>query len=87
MSDPILNRVIMEANYMIDSEDTIREIAKVFNVYKITVHKDINERLKDLNINLYKNVKNILDYHTLIRHIRGGESTKKRYIKIYNDMV
>lgn len=87
MNSLILKRVIEEAYYIIDSENTIREIANVFNVSKSTVHKDLSERLKDIDINLYNNVSKILKYHTDIRHIRGGESTKKRYIKKNNNMV
>ena len=87
MNSLILKRVIEEAYYIIDSENTIREIAHVFNVSKSTVHKDLSERLKDIDINLYNNVSKILKYHTDIRHIRGGESTKKRYIKKNNNMV
>ena len=87
MNSLILKRVIEEAYYIIDSENTIREIAHVFNVSKSTVHKDLSERLKDIDMNLYNNVSKILKYHTDIRHIRGGESTKKRYIKNNNNMV
>ena len=87
MNSLILKRVIEETYYIIDSENTIREIAHVFNVSKSTVHKDLSERLKDIDINLYNNVSKILKYHTDIRHIRGGESTKKRYIKNNNNMV
>ncbi len=32
MNEIIFNRVIMEADYMIKTEKTIREIAEVFNV-------------------------------------------------------
>ena len=75
----ISKRVIDEAEYMIDTRKTIREIAKVFNVSKSTVHIDLNRRLKHINSNLYNKVKNILNYHLKIRHIRGGESTRKKY--------
>ena len=75
----ISKRVIDEAEYMIDTKKTIREIAKVFNVSKSTVHIDLNRRLKNINSNIYNEVKKILNYHLEIRHIRGGESTRKKY--------
>ena len=75
----ISKRVIDEAEYMIDTKKTIREIAKVFNVSKSTVHIDLNRRLKNINSNIYDEVKKILNYHLEIRHIRGGESTRKKY--------
>ena len=64
---------------MIYTKKTIREIAKVFNVSKSTVHIDLNGRLKNINSNIYDEVKKILNYHLEIRHIRGGESTRKKY--------
>ena len=75
----ISKRVIDEVEYMIDTKKTIREIAKVFNVSKSTVHIDLNKRLKYINSNTYNEVKKILNYHLKIRHIRGGEATRKKY--------
>ncbi len=77
----ISERVKEESNYILKTGYTIREIAKEFSVSKSTVHKDLNERLHKIDLNLYKKVKVILDYHTNIRHIRGGESTRKKYLK------
>ena len=74
MNSLIIKRVIDEANYMKDTKKTIRELAKIFNVSKSTVHKDLHERLA-----LYEEINDILRYHIDIRHIRGGESTKKKY--------
>ena len=82
MNSLIVKRVIDEANYILDTKETIREIAKVFNVSKSTVHKDLHERLIDINYKLYEKVDSILKYHIDIRHIRGGQSTKKKYKKI-----
>ena len=79
MNSLIVKRVIDEANYILDTKETIREIAKVFNVSKSTVHKDLHERLIDINYELYEEVDSILKYHIDIRHIRGGQSTKKKY--------
>ena len=58
---------------------TIREVATYFNVSKSTVHKDLHERLKKIDKIKYLEVDKILKYHLNIRHIRGGESTKKKY--------
>ena len=79
MNSLIVKRVIDEANYILDTKKTIREIAKVFNVSKSTVHKDLHERLIDINYELYEEVDSILKYHIDVRHIRGGQSTKKKY--------
>jgi len=76
----INDRVIKEANYIIETGYTIRELASIFNVSKSTVHKDLHERLLDIDINKYKKVEQILNYHTNIRHLRGGESTRQKYL-------
>ena len=81
MNSIISKRIIKEANYMLDTKKTIRELAHVFNVSKSTVHKDLHERLMDMDYTLYLKVDDILKYHINIRHIRGGESTKKKYKK------
>lgn len=79
-------RIKREASYILETKETVREIAKKFKVSKSTVHKDLHERLKLLDFNLYQKVDAILKYHKEIRHIRGGESTRQRYLKeIYNE--
>lgn len=82
MKPIIVKRIIDEAHYMIETKKTIREIAKVFKISKSTVHKDLHERLLYVNRNLYNQVLEILQYHIDIRHIRGGQSTKKKYEKL-----
>ena len=81
MNSSILERVKNEAFYIIDTEKTIREIAKIFKVSKSTVHKDLHDRLLKIDEKLYKKVAKILKYHIDIRHIRGGESTRNKYLK------
>lgn len=80
MSDYIKKRVLEESIYIINTEDTIREVAKKFKVSKSTVHKDLTDRLFVIDKELYIKVSNILKYHLDIRHIRGGESTKRKYL-------
>ncbi len=81
MNKDIMKRVIHEADYIIKTNETVREIAKVFNVSKSTVHKDLHERLKEIDEKKYKQVDEILKYHTNIRHLRGGLSTRNKYLK------
>lgn len=81
MNSLITKRVLDEAYYMIKTNNTIREIASIFNVSKSTVHKDLHERLANINSDLYLQIDSILKYHIDVRHIRGGESTKKKYKK------
>lgn len=81
MKGSIEKRVCDEANYILATKGTIREIAKKVGVSKSTVHKDLQERLKKYDLNIYNKVNEILKFHYKIRHIRGGESTKKKYAK------
>ena len=53
----IEERAINLAHYIIETKETVRSTAKIFGVSKSTVHKDVSERLKSINLNLYKEVK------------------------------
>jgi putative DeoR family transcriptional regulator (stage III sporulation protein D) len=79
--EKINTRVYEEANYLVNNKSTIREVAKVFKVSKSTVHNDLVIRLKETNRGLFLKVKDVLLYNTKMRHIRGGEATKKKYSK------
>jgi putative DeoR family transcriptional regulator (stage III sporulation protein D) len=72
----IENRVIEVSNYIIASRATIRNTAKVFGASKSTIHRDITELLPQINPQIAMEVKNILEYHKAIRHIRGGNALK-----------
>lgn len=81
MSAYIIKRVLEIAEHIIDTKDTIRETAKKFNISKSTVHKDLQERLSQIDINKYNVVKKIMDEHIETRHIKGGESTRQLFLK------
>ena len=81
MSKQIINRVIEVANYILTTKKTIRETAKKFNISKSTVHKDLQERLKKIDISKYNEIKKIMNEHIEIRHIKGGESTRQLFLR------
>lgn len=81
MEKRIIDRVLEISNYMIDTGDTVRELAKIFNVSKSTVHKDLSERLVEIDVEMYRKVSEILKYHSSVRHIRGGESTRLKFLE------
>ena len=80
MNKKIIDRVLNESEYIINNKKTVRETAKEFNISKSTVHKDMQERLKELDTNLYKKVNELFKFHIKIRHINGGEATRKKYL-------
>ena len=77
-------RAISLAQYIIDSKDTVRGAAKKFGVSKSTVHKDVSERLININKPLAMEVRKILDENKAERHIRGGMATKLKYSQMKN---
>ena len=79
MSTYINKRVINIANHIIDTKETIRETANKFNISKSTVHKDLQERLYQIDINKYNVIKKIMNEHIQTRHIKGGESTRQLF--------
>lgn len=79
MKDYIEERTLEVSRYIIKNKSTVREAARVFGVSKSTVHKDVTERLPDINPELYKEVKEILGKNKAERHIRGGKATKIKY--------
>ena len=80
MNSVIVKRVISEGEFMVRTGKTVREIAKVFGLSKSTIHKDLRERLLEVDVDLYKKVSSILQEHIDIRHIRGGESTRLKFL-------
>ncbi len=79
MKDYIEERVLELAGYIIRTGSTVRAAAKKFKISKSTVHKDITERLKEINPALASEVKAVLDNNKAERHIRGGLATKHKY--------
>ena len=77
----IEERAINLAQYIIDTWDTVRGAAKKFGVSKSTVHKDVSERLININHVLAVEVRKVLDENKAERHIRGGMATKLKYEK------
>lgn len=81
MNKKIMKRIIDEANFVLETNNNIRDTAKVFGVSKSTVHKDLHERLFELDISLFEKIANIFGNHLSIRHINGGEATRQKYAK------
>lgn len=82
MNNKIYKRILIEVDYILNENMTIREIAKKMNVSKSTVHKDLHERLYDIDNNLFNKVNKILQKHLEVRHINGGYATKIKYEKL-----
>ena len=84
MKSYIEERAVEVANFIINSNSTVRETAKKFGISKSTVHKDLSERLERIDRTLYAQVKEILEQNKAERHIRGGDATRRKYQKNRN---
>ena len=75
----IEERAVTVAEYIVDKNATVRQAAKAFGLSKSTVHKDITDRLGEINQALAEQAREVLDRNKSERHIRGGMATKKMY--------
>lgn len=75
----IWQRVLEVSEYMARTGATVRSAAAVFGVSKSTVHKDVTDRLLEIDADLAAEVREVLEKNKAERHIRGGEATKRKY--------
>ena len=80
MKEYIEERAIEIANYIIEEKATVRQAAKKFGVSKSTIHKDVTERLLQINRQLASQAREVLDTNKKERHIRGGMASRKKYL-------
>jgi len=80
LKDYIEERAIDIANYIIENNATVRQTAGQFGISKSTVHKDVTERLMQVNPALAKEARKVLDVNKSERHIRGGLATREKYL-------
>jgi len=79
VNERILERVLAEAKYILDTGATVRACAKTSGVGKTTVHKDMREKLPLADKQLAARVGRVLDKNRNERHLRGGEATRRKY--------
>lgn len=80
MKEYIEERAVDIANYIIHYNATVRQTAKKFGISKSTVHKDVTDRLMQINVPLAKQARHVLDVNKSERHIRGGLATREKYL-------
>lgn len=79
MHEHIRLRCIRLGELLVETRQTVRVLAKMTGYSKSTVHKDLTERLPKMNEALANEAKEILAYHKSVRHLRGGEATKRKW--------
>lgn len=80
MKSYIEERAVEIAKYIIDNNATVRQTAKQFGISKSTVHKDVTERLSQVNPTLAREARKVLDVNKSERYIRGGLATREKYL-------
>ncbi|MBQ8954598.1 MAG: sporulation transcriptional regulator SpoIIID [Clostridia bacterium] len=81
MRDYIQRRVVDTAEYILATGATVRRCAQRFGVSKTTVHKDMRERLPAVSPALAGPVARVLRFNREDRHIRGGDATRRKYLR------
>ena len=81
MWEDIEERVRKCGEYITKTGCTVRACATFYDTSKSTVHKDMTERLPKIDPVLAERVKKVLERNLRERHLRGGESTRRKYEK------
>ena len=68
------------ARWIVENNATVRAAAKRFGISKSTVHKDLSERLRQIDRLLYEKVRLVLEQNKAERHLRGGDATRRKYL-------
>ena len=79
MEQEIGVRCVTIGQYIAETGATVREAAKRFGVSKSSVHKDMDERLPRVSQALAAQVRQVMRYNKSVRHLRGGEATRRKY--------
>ena len=82
MRDYIEERALEIGEYIIEEGATVRQAARKFGISKSTVHKDVTERLEQINLRLAHEARKVLDVNKSERHIRGGMATREKYLHL-----
>ena len=81
MKGAVEERAVELGEYIVANNATVRAAAGRFHISKSTVHKDVSDRLRRVNPQLYGEVRKVLDVNKAQRHIRGGLATRNKYLK------
>ena len=81
MWDYIEERARKCAEYIVETGCTVRACSAHFSISKSTVHKDVSERLKYIDEDLFERTRKVLNLNLSQRHIRGGIATREKYSK------
>ena len=85
MNSIVEKRCIELGEYIVNTKSTVRQTAEVYGISKSTVHIDVTKRLSAIAPLLAESVNKVLQENKAQRHIRGGNATKEKYLKLKNE--
>ena len=86
-SDESGMRAEMLGKYIVRNKATVRAAAAATGISKSTVHKEVTQRLREYDFELYRSVRDVLELNKSERHIRGGNATREKYLRIATDQT
>lgn len=78
-------RAVALGEYIVEHRATVRAAASATGISKSTVHKEVTQKLRETDYDLYRKVRDILDLNKSERHIRGGNATREKYRRMAVD--
>ncbi len=78
----IHERAITIGSYIVDTKSTIRQAASKFGMSKTSIHNDMRKILPQCDGELTKLVSDVMEENKSLRHIRGGETTRRKFQKL-----
>lgn len=85
MREEVCLRVLQAAEHILETGATVRACAAKFGVSKTTIHKDMRERLPEVDAGLSAQVDAVLRQNLEERHLRGGAATRRKFLKLKED--
>lgn len=71
--------IIKEASYLLENNQTLRNASNVFKRSKTSIYNDLTNKLQYINYDQYQQIKKLFQNNRMSKHIKGGESTKRKY--------
>lgn len=84
MDETIRLRCLDTAVWLLEHHATVRRAARQFGISKSSIHKDLCEKLPQIDANLAAQIHALLQYNKAVRHLRGGAATRQRYLLMRN---
>lgn len=80
---PITEEDLMNmARLIVQTGCTVRHCAGRYHFSKSAVHKALGKPLLQARPALYLEVRKVMEEHKATKHLRGGEATKQKYLRM-----